>query len=951
MTVKQAYTLWDGIETLPKPEDKDVNGIFKTICRQGMKKRGFTDKPEYESRLEEEMSLILKKDMAVYFIVLWDALRFCRKEGIPLGAGRGSAAGCLIAYLLEITQVDPIEYGLLFWRFLDEDRDDMVDIDIDISPKGRPKLKRYLEEKYGKDHVASVATFVYFQAAGAIRAACRVLNVPYATSNTIAKDIETMDDFKKKEYKDFHDSYPDVYRLAKGLEGRLATVGVHAGATVISRMPITDLAPTESRTINDEDFRQLTIALDGDETQAIGFVKYDFLVLKNLDVVEDAIQNIRKTKGKRIDSLEIPLNDPDVLKMLSDGYTAGVFQSEQPASTKVIKNMHVDSFNDLVVSNALVRPGAMKAFGEDYIARKRGYKRATSLHSDADSFLEETEHLALYQEQSMQICTIIAGMTQNEANQIRKITAHKQDKETLQPYKEKFIEGAKKNVSEKVADKLWADIELTAEYSFNKCLAEDTCIDVREFDDLTTQDWVYHNFTIKEFLEHFSWADGDFDNTFIQVKGPKWIKGPKVGPDTWHNIKAVHDNGVQDVWRIWTDSETYIDATTMHKHRLSKGWKEAYRIHQNDQIWTQNGKVAVAGRRLMPAIQTYDLELYDEPHAFYANGFLTHNSHAVSYSMTSMQCAWLKYYYPHEFMTSLLNNEEDGNSVSDYLAECKRLGIEVKTPDVNKSEIGYATKDNIIYMGLSNIKYVSDKLAERLMNARPFKNYKDLTDKIMAKGSGLNTRVIQALNAVGAADFPDHKVDIKECKPNYYEYLGIVSFDGGQITSEMYNRITPLSEYEDKTDAIVIGVVQDIVVKGWIRVDYIDGSGGKGAVFVQPDHGFEKGHRYIFALAKGNLVGSMDLENLSKINPLVRYLNGEMDQRTHFVAGKSRKTKTGNLMGNVLFVHNGILRSATIWKDQLMGLKAKPGDEIKIGVKEDKKFGLVVTNMKKVENE
>jgi len=949
LAIKQAYTLYDHVATLPAPEDKDVEDIFRTICRQGMKKRGLLGKQEYEDQIKEEIDLIVSKKFCVYFVILWDAINFCNREGITIGFGRGSAASSLVNYALEITEVDPIEHKLLFWRFLSEWRGDYPDIDTDISPKGRPKLKKYLEEKYGKDKVASVITINTYSAKSAIKSACRVLNVPFALSNTIVKDIIVMDDFKKGQFKDFHNSYPDVYKLAKALDGRISGTGYHAGATVISQMPITDLAPTESRKLEGEDFRQFVIAHEKDVVEEVGFIKYDFLVVKTLDVVADCIEYVRQTRGKRIDPKKIKYDDPEVFAMLTRGETAGVFQAEASASTKVIKDMGIDNFGDLVASNALVRPGAMKAFGAEYIARKKGYKKVSYPTPESEEFLKETFGFYLYQEQSMLICSEVAGLSKEDSDKIRKITAHKQDKETLQPYKEKFIEGARKNVSEKVADKLWADIELTAEYSFNKCLAEDTCIDVREFDDLTTQDWVYHNFTIKEFLEHFSWADGDFDNTFIQVKGPKWIKGPKVGPTVWHKIKAVHDNGVQDVWRIWTDSETYIDATTMHKHRLSKGWKEAYRIHQNDQIWTQNGKVAVAGRRLMPAIQTYDLELYDEPHAFYANGFLTHNSHSVAYSMLSYVCAYLKHYYPAEYMTALLNNEKDNNSISDYLSECKRLGIEVKTPDVNKSNIDYTVKDNVIYMGLANVKYISDKLAERLINQRPFKSYKDMSDKIMAKGSGLNSRVIQSLNKIGATDFPDHKVDMKECKENFYEYLGIASFDTGQITTEMYSRLTNLEDYVDKSDAIVMGIVQDIVIKGWIRIDFKDQT-GKGAVFVQPDHGIEKGRRYLFALAKGNLVGSMDLENLSKINPLVRYLNGEMDQRTHFVAGKSRRTKTGNLMGNVLFVHNGCLSSGTMFKEALMSSRGvKPGDEIKIQINDDKKWGRTINKMIKVD--
>ena len=1281
--MKQAYTLYENVQTLPAPENKNITEIFKTICRQGMKKRGLVGKPEYEARIEEEMDLIIRKDFGVYFIVLWDAFNFCKREGIAVGFGRGSSCGSLVNYVLEITEIDPIEHGLLFWRFLSEWRNGLPDVDSDISPKDRPKLKKYLEDKYGKDRVASVATFVYFSAKSAIKSACRVLNVPYAESNNIVKEINVMNDFRHKQYKEFHTKYPDVYKLASALDGRLSTSGYHAAATIISRMPITDLAPTESRKIEGEDFRQLTIALDKDEAEALGFVKYDFLVLKTLDVVSDCVDYIAKTRGRKIDIKQIKLEDPLVFKMISDGHTSGVFQCmkpEQPihtknglklakdinfgdevlthkgryrqvvntmsrysnnemykidlarqshspiyltgehpilisdanfnmrwekvqdikaldfgakiapakrwssfavfpktqssvefsvldqvvdsdlarflglylaegcsskegricftfhekeveyvnfvqkilkekfdvksyiqyskisksvsvrgtskelaqtlnkifrvgaknkiiphfiyssshdiirsflvgyaegdgaikenshvavqtasqnlawglkalvanigsftkvgnhqrtvggnthqvytisfslstkkvtrkllenedfilipirnvikdnyegevvnfeveednsycgeivmhnceasASTKVIKEMGIENFADLVASNALVRPGAWKAFGSEYIARKKGYKKVSYPTVDSEEFLKDTFGFYLFQEQSLLVCTEIAGLSKQKADEIRKITAHKQDKSILEPYKEEFIAGAIKNVSQKVAEKLWADIELTAEYSFNKCLAEDTMIEVRVDND-ESDDYEYFNMDVSELFTAIKNYGMSVD---FYVKGPEFINGTKVGPDAWHKIKDVHDNGVQDVFRIWTDSETHIDATANHKHRLSKRWKEVYRIHQNDQIWTNEGKVTVAGRKYVGQAQTYDLELESEPHAFYANGFLTHNSHSVAYSKLSFVCAYLKYYFPAEYMTALLNNEKDANSTADYLSECKRLDIDVRTPDVNNSDINYTVKDNVIYMGLSNVKYISDKLAERLINARPFKSYEDMKEKIMAKGSGLNSRVIDSLNKVGATNFPDHKVNIEQCKENFYEYLGITSFDTGQITSDMYQRITPLNEYEDKTDAVVIGIVQDIVVKGWIRVDFSDGSGGKGAVFVKPEHGLEKGKRYVFALAKGNLVGHIDLEKFSTINPLVRYLKGEMDQRTHFVAGKTRRTKNEVLMGDILFVHNGELRSATMFEDQIRS-GARPGDEIQIALNAPNKYGTSVKAIRRV---
>lgn len=948
--VKQAYTLYKNLETLPEPEGKDIEGLIREICKRGMEKRKLTGKKEYEDQLEEELELIIRKKFAVYFIILWDILRYARREGIPIGAGRGSAAGSLVCYLMEITEVDPLEHNLLFWRFLSEERDGYPDVDVDIAHRYRSKLKRYVEDKYGSENVASITTFSYYSAKSAIKAACRIMKVPFSESNALVKNIETMDDFRKERYREFHTKYPEVYKIAKGLEGMIEKAGYHAAATIITKQKLTDLTSIESRAVKGEEFRQPTIALTKDDAEELGFIKYDFLGLVNLTVVDDCVKMIRKNYGRIVDPLKIRPDDHKVFKMISDGHTLGVFQAEASASTKVIKEMGIENFGDLVASNALVRPGAWKAFGKDYIARKKGYKKVTFPTPESEEYLKDTYGFYLFQEQTMLICTDIAGLSKTDADKIRKLTAHKEDPITLAPFKEAFLNGARKKVSQEQAEKLWADIELTAEYSFNKCLAEDTKIKVycrRRYDELK---WKGEDTSfLRQEIEYMTLATlqrrmqykkdiGD-DGAVFYVEGPEFISGLTVGPTVLHEIKALHDNGVQPVWRIWVDSETYIDATAGHKHRLSKNWKIAAHIHQNDVIQTDGGKRKVAGRRYAGMVQTYDIELADEPHAFYANGFLTHNSHSVAYSDLSYTTAYLKYYYPAEFMTALLNNEEDNNSVSNYLSECKRLGITVKTPDVNKSGIGYTTDGTTIYIGLANIKYISDKLAERVIDMRPFTSYKDMCDRMMTKGSGLTTRVIDSLNKVGATDFKDHKVNHNDCKEFWYEYLGIASFDSAIVTDEMWTRITRLEDFEDRDTGIVVGFVQDIKQKGWIRIDITDGTGQTG-FFVDEDHGLEKGKRYLFAIANNSMLKAIDLEDKSP-NVITDYLQGYMDNDTWIVAAKSRTTKNGKLMGTMIYSIRGELRSCSIFESEMMMMKGKfgPGAKIRIALNSSPKWG------------
>lgn len=932
MAIEQAYTLRTSEKTLPVREDKDLNDMIRQICLRGMKQRGLEGKTEYEERLEEELELITRKEFPVYFIILWDALRFCRKNGILVGRGRGSSAGSLVCYLMEITDVDPIEYNLLFWRFLSDWRADWPDIDTDISDRDRWRLKKYLEEKYGADKVASITTFIFYSAKSAIKDACRVLAVPYKESNDIVTDIETMDDFRSVKYKAFHQKYPGVYQLAKAIDGRLKTVGYHAAATVITDMPITDLTSLESRKLEGSDLRQQVISLPKDDAEELGFIKYDFLGLKTLTVVSDCVESVKKNYNRFIDLRNMKFDDPSVLKMISDGNTIGVFQAEASASTKVIKDMGIDNFMDLVASNALVRPGAWKVMGPEYIAKKKGHKKVTYLPG-TEQFLAETYGEVLYQEQMLLLCTEVAGLTKEEADKIRKLTAKKKDKTELAPFREKFIKGASRHITVNQAEKLWNDIETTAEYQFNKCLASDTKVRImgaRERGGFET------TATVEEF---YNLVNNNSDVTFY-VLGPEYIKRGSTGGEKWYEVKGVYDNDVKDIVRVWINENWYIDSTFDHKHRMSKGWKEASRIHQMDRIATDQGMQTVWKKTWEGQAQTFDIELAEEPHAFFANGFVTHNSHSVAYSQLSYITAMLKYYYPAEYMCALLNNEKDAGSLSDYLSECKRLGIPVKTPDVNKSGMHYEVKDGVIYMGLANVKFISDKLAERLINLRPFKNYQDFRDQVMAKGSGLNSRVIDALNKVGATKFPDHPIDEQACKEFYFEYLGIASFDNAQITTKMRERLTPLDEYEDKSNAIIAAIVRDIVSKnGWIRVDFVDDSGA-GGFFVSEDHGFVKGKKYLVAVAGGSVVGSLDLSSFNSENAIVQYLNGNYKEDSWFIAAKRRFTKTGKETATMLFCKDGRLNSANIWSDMLPhARRCRPGDKIRVKVKSDAKWG------------
>lgn len=951
------YEYKSGLDTLPKFPDEDINGNLRRVTERGLKMRGLAGKQEYIDRMNEELKTIIDdKDLAIYFVILWDALKFCRQNGILYGAGRGSAAGSLVCYLLEITEVDPIEHNLLFWRFLDPERMDMPDIDSDIQDTRRGEVKRYLAQKYGEDRVASVSTYTKYKAKSAIKAVSKALGISIGEVENVTKFLGTyvgddatdrnLEEYKTKpEIADFREKYPDVLWLVEGVLDRISGYGIHPGGLVITDRSLNEYIATETRKPTGQTLRTNVLSIDGDDAADLGLVKYDFLGLTNLSVVADALRYVKTNHGVLLDWKHLPI-DARVLEMISKGQTLGVFQSGEAASTEVITGLGIDSFNDLVVSNALVRPGAWDAFGKDFIARKKGFKKITFPTQDSKVFLEDTYGFPLYQEQTMQICTEIAGMSKGDANKVRKLTAKKKSVEELQPYKEAFMRGAQKNVTPTMAKKLWNDIETTAKYSFNKCLADKTMLRVRiegVEEDITIED-LYNT------LEASYEADYRIK---VEVQGPAWIKKSQVGPTVWHEVKEIQDNGVQDIHRVWLDSNTYIDSTANHKHRLVNRWKEAWSIFQNDVIWTIEGKKKVWKKTIQVSARTYDLTLANEPHAFYADGFLTHNSHAVAYSMLSYTTAYLKYHYPAEFMTALLNNAENIKKISMYFAECKKLGIKVSTPDINNSDIGYSCTGNTIYMGLSNIKGIADKTAQHIVANRPYADYEDVLTKVAEPKNGLDVGMLASLEAVGAIRLPGIEIDEDLIDSNRYEYLGIPSFDTGALSDKMIGNLTTVENYDNTSvqvmNVIVIDIVSKIAASGrrWTRIDILDESGNMG-LFVDNDHHYKKGNMYLMVVDKKNVIMDMDMSQYDHQHPILKYLSGVMRPGTWAVAAKRGETQKGKPKANLVYSHDGVLKSCVSYESTIRDARDSfiLGERIRIAVKDGGKFGMIMEGVK-----
>ena len=460
------YEIHNGLDLLPAQYRKPAEEL-KKLALEGLAERGLETNQEYLDRLDEELKIIGEKKFEPYFLVVRNMLNWAKKEGIMVGPGRGSSAGSLLCYAIGITDIDPIKHGLLFFRFINPERNDFPDIDSDIQDSRRDEVKDYLVRQYR--HVASIATFLEFKDKGVVRDVSRALNIPLPDVNKVLKTVDTWDDFcTSKNSSWFREKYPEVVMYGDQLRGRIRGTGIHAAGVVTSKEPIFKYAPMETRNVTGADERIPVVAVDMEEAERIGLIKIDALGLKTLSVLKDALDIIEERYDKKIDLLKIDMDDKNVYQMLSDGYTKGVFQCEATPYTNLLVKMGVKNLSELAASNALVRPGAMNTIGKDYILRKHGRQNINYLHQILKPFTEETYGCILYQEQVMQACVQLGGMTMAEADKVRKIIGKKKDAKEFDVFKDQFIKGASKYVAPNDALDLWHDFEAHAGYSFNK---------------------------------------------------------------------------------------------------------------------------------------------------------------------------------------------------------------------------------------------------------------------------------------------------------------------------------------------------------------------------------------------------------------------------------------------------------------------------------------------------
>jgi DNA polymerase-3 subunit alpha len=571
--------------------------------------------------------------------------------------------------------------------------------------------------------------------------------------NKVLKTVDTWDDYcGSRNAAWFREKYPEVELYGDQLRGRIRGTGIHAAGVVTSKDPIFKYAPLETRSVTGSDVRIPVVAVDMEEAEKIGLIKIDALGLKTLSVLKDTLDMIEERDKKKINLLDIDMDDKNVYQMLSEGYTKGVFQCEAAPYTNLLIKMGVKNLSELAASNALVRPGAMNTIGKDYIARKHGRQNIDYTHTILKEFTEDTYGCILYQEQVMQTCVQLGGMSMSEADKVRKIIGKKKDAKEFDEFKDRFIKGASAYIAPNQALDLWHDFEAHAGYSFNK-------------------------------------------------------------------------------------------------------------------------------------------------------------SHAVAYSTLSYWTAWLKYHYPLEFMFALLKNEKDKDTRTEYLIEAKRMGITVKLPHINDSDKDFKIEGKGIRFGLSAIKFISDTIADRYIQARPFKTFKEVEEFTFTKGHGVNSRALNSMRAVGALTFPDNPANPDEVKENLYEYLNLPEFNTS-IPQHYYAYLNDVEEYEEKGAFILMGMVKSIKrSKGWSRVELLDKTGSVG-IFDDENTMIEAGRTYIVLVNDNRIVSAVPADEVKESkDALVKFLNYKMlpfKEGEHFVVSfKPRITKTGKKMASLTLADSG----------------------------------------------
>jgi len=583
------------------PEGYTPQSYLRALCEEGLRRRygDQADAPEVRQRLEHELDIIHRMGFDTYFLIVWDLCRAAREQGIWYNA-RGSAAGSIVAYALDITMVDPLANGLIFERFLNPGRVSMPDIDLDFPDDQRERMIEYALRKYGYENVAQIITFGTLGARAAVRDVGRVMDIPLTEIDRIAKLIPSIPGKpvsiaqaleQVPELRELYETTPyvrDLLDTAAQLEGVARHASTHAAGVVIADAPLVTYCPLHRPTKGDshagngseesESVLKTVTQWPMEDLEAIGLLKVDFLGLSTLTVMRRACELIRQRHGVELDLYSIPLDDPAIYRLLSSGNVMGVFQVEGAGFRRVLREMRPSRYEHIVAVLALYRPGPME-YIPTYIRRMHGEESIQYRHPALAPILDETYGIIVFQEQIIRIATDLAGYTASEADLLRRAVAKKKKKELLK-HREKFLKGAVTNgIPRETAEAIFGDIEYFARYGFNKCLPGDVEIVDGATGRLVTIEDLYRG--------HVS-----VDRTVTcDLSTLRFVEGA---------IRTVVDNGVKPVYRLTTALGRTIEATANHPfYTTYGGWRLLAELQEGDRIAVPR-RLPVEGRTEWP---------------------------------------------------------------------------------------------------------------------------------------------------------------------------------------------------------------------------------------------------------------------------------------------------------------------------------------------------------------